>query len=245
MNELLAFVTWLIDEKGPNVNRTEGRLVTPLHIACLPELVGLLLDRGADPGFLYFSLTPLMSYVMGADRACVVRLLEDQGGRATVNMQVQVGCFAGSTALHFVGHKSPYKPGIKECQIQVLELLLEAGADTTILDSKGQTAEAGLHEVMSEDRFLYERPDLLAVFQQIPDSRRAAVLVHARRLVVAASHGLTVTQGPTEGQDELTVAFAALGVDARGSSRGRRRRTGDSRSRSSRKRRRRCCQRCQ
>lgn len=145
VDELLAFVTWLIDEKGANVNWTEGRLFTPLHIACLPELVGLLLDRGTDPGFLnLISLTPLMSYVKCADTACVARLLEDQRGPATVNMQVQVGYFAGSTALHFVGHNSPYKPGIKECQIQVLELLLGGGGHhhsrLERTNGRGQTA---------------------------------------------------------------------------------------------------------
>lgn len=104
-------------------------------------------------------------------------LLEYVEGRATVNMQAQDNWGEenqGSTALHLVGHawrSDMHMHEIEESQVQILKLLLGAGADTAIIDSKGQTAEARLREQISKRRV--ERPDLFAVFRQVPDSRRA------------------------------------------------------------------------
>jgi len=139
MEMLLALVTWLIDEKGADVNDKDGNLDwAPLHVACSP-FVGLLLDRGASPRSLdYMGMTPLMAYVMHAEAACVARLLEHAEGRPTVNMQVHSCLNAGSTALHLLGQMCPntHVLDIKETQVQTLELLLGAGADTTIIDSR-------------------------------------------------------------------------------------------------------------
>ena len=150
--KLLAFVTWLIDEKGVNINGNDDNTdYSPLDVACSP-LVGLLLDRGANPRSLDFmGMTPLMAYVTRAEAACVARLLEHAEGRATVNMQAHGGEDQGSTALHFVGDMCPYTH-IKESQVHILELLHGAGTDTTIIDSKGRTAQARLREEISERR---------------------------------------------------------------------------------------------
>ena len=47
--EQLAMVTWLIDEKGADVNCLDGCGRISLEMAHSPELIGVLLDRGADP----------------------------------------------------------------------------------------------------------------------------------------------------------------------------------------------------
>ena len=51
-----------------------------------------------------------------------------------------------------------------------------------------------------------DREEILALFAQVPDSRRAAMLVHARRLVVT-SHGFRVTQALAKMQDPRLVAL--------------------------------------
>jgi len=72
-----------------------------------------------------------------------------------------------------------------------VELLLGAGANTTLLNAQGRTAEDILRE---------KQPNLeaaFALFAQVPDSWSATLLVHARRLVVA-SHGLPLTHPPAK-----------------------------------------------
>ena len=49
VGELVALVTWLVDEKGADVNGGDCYGLAPLHLACMPELVSVLLERGGDP----------------------------------------------------------------------------------------------------------------------------------------------------------------------------------------------------
>ena len=68
----------------------------------------MLLDRGTNPRARdEFDPTHLISHADEGMAACVARLMEDAGGRATVNMQVDRKIKPGNqvfmyTALHFV-----------------------------------------------------------------------------------------------------------------------------------------------
>lgn len=79
---------------------------------------------------------------------------------------------------------------------QIIELLLGAGADTTLTDWYGRTAEDILH--MEHPHF----EAALALFAQVPDSQQAAMLVPARRLVAASSNGLPSTQPAAKARGE-------------------------------------------
>ena len=191
----------MIDEEGADVSfREEKGGCTPLYFVSSPELISLFLDRGADLRSLDSSQrTPLVTQAISGRVACVARLLEDAVGRATVNMQIEsersIDCCPGYTALHKVCCR--HESGMKHTQM--IELLLGAGADTTIRDSRGWTAEDVWYyehrtSVFMEKRFgdsvEGEAPSVLALCAQARDSRGAAMLVHARRLVHAASPGL-------------------------------------------------------
>ena len=81
LEELLAFVKWLIDERGADLRIRHGDRQSPLCSACFPGLVGLLLDRGADPQALERDWwTPLMGHAYYLRVASVRRLLEECEG---------------------------------------------------------------------------------------------------------------------------------------------------------------------
>ena len=80
--KLLAFVTWLIDEQGADVNYKEGGTQRALCNACSPELVSALMDRGADPGPTRSGdWTALMWHIVSRRPKCVARVLEYPAGR--------------------------------------------------------------------------------------------------------------------------------------------------------------------
>ena len=149
--EFVAFVTWLIDEEGTDVNfRDEEDGCTPFFLISSPELISLFLNRGADLRSLYRrGRTPLMTQAEMDRVACVALLLEDTVGRATVNMEVKskrdIDCYPGYTAFH----KVCCRPESEMEHTQMIELLLGAGADTTMRESRGWTAE---------DVWCYEHP---------------------------------------------------------------------------------------
>ena len=66
---------------------------------------------------------------------------------------------SGYTALHFV-----CGGGETEAQVEIIELLLGVGADTTILDARGKTAE----DLLREQQWDSEADS--ALFAQVPDS---------------------------------------------------------------------------
>ena len=99
-----------------------------------PTALMQLLSRGANPRSLdREGRTPLMFHAEQKRIACVAQLLKDEGVRATVNMQVQAEQLKGSTALHLLCGMSK--------GVELSELLLGAGADATIRDGRGHTAE--------------------------------------------------------------------------------------------------------
>jgi hypothetical protein len=134
--------------------------------------------------------TPLIAQTVKGRATFVARLLQDAEGRATVNMQLE----EGFTALHNACHLSSEK---KE-EAQKIELLLGAGADTIISVLYGWTAEDILHGKLPKCK------KALALFAQVPDSRRVA---HARRLVATSSHGLPLTQQAAKARDGQGAAL--------------------------------------
>ncbi len=71
---------------GADVNGFDFYGRTPIWGACLPGLVGLLLNRGASPEYADDrGWTPLMWQAFEGRTACVALLLEDGEGRATAH----------------------------------------------------------------------------------------------------------------------------------------------------------------
>lgn len=87
----LSLVTWLLDDKGADVNGTSSEGGTPLHAARSCEIISALLDRGADPNVMTtlcgVELSALMFRVGNGDVDCMVRLLQDQRVRDNVAVQ--------------------------------------------------------------------------------------------------------------------------------------------------------------
>lgn len=213
--ELIAFVTWLIDEKGADVESHEGNLrLTPLQCAATPEVVGLLLERGTDPRSTDNKLgdIALMRYIKCGRMACVARLLDDAEGRASVNIQLGTG--TGHRALHWAARWG------KEFTVPIIGLLLGAGADITLTDQcYRKTAKDFLRE-----RDCDQKAEALALFEQVPDSLRATMLVHARRLVMASSglslSALSLSQASADTTTLLRVELTPLARQGRSASAG-------------------------
>ena len=95
--ESVPLVTWLLDEKGADVNVVSSTGSTPLHVVKAPDIVNVLLDRGADPARVNMrKWSPLIQQTFLGTAEVVTRLLQDPRVRATVNMQDRYG----ETALH-------------------------------------------------------------------------------------------------------------------------------------------------
>ncbi len=120
-----------LDRDASLANGSERARMRPLHQAILrrrPEIVRLLLERGADPRLPDGSLrSPLQMAVERGDLAVVDSLLR---AGAEVNGRDK----AGWTPLHHAGAKN---------QLPIARRLIEGGADPTILSQLGGTA---LHE---------------------------------------------------------------------------------------------------
>lgn len=183
--ERLAFVTWLIDEQGADVNYppTWGISKRALRLAGSPELESALMDRGADSGSCNSrdssDWTALMSLVKREKPACVARLLEYPAGRATMN--VREG-HEGYTALHMLCEMYHNEEG----RDAMIETLLTAGASTAIKDARGKLAR---------DNLLRESSKGCARLKEADDSGATAMLVLARQRWVA-SHGSRAMEAP-------------------------------------------------
>ena len=176
--EDVAFVQWLIDTQGANVNgRTKNGHVA-LHGAMPCVMVRTLLERNADPTLVDNSgRSVLMSQLIDNPYDCIVCLLED---RRVLDMINTIDC-RKFTALH-VACKKWQSPAI-------LRLLLRAGADPFLQDVSGGTpmdillAYAQIPYLEPEAKALIAKR--MAVVQEGMDAQRASCLLQIRRLVVA------------------------------------------------------------
>lgn len=133
---------WLVDEKGASVHCTTPEGHTPLHLAGSYETASSLLARGADATALNaWGWTPLMKRAFNENASCVARLLEEPQVIATIDTQATESndyySTKGDTALHLICYEVGVTP--VEEQNQILEMLLRAGADPTILNDDQET----------------------------------------------------------------------------------------------------------
>ena len=134
-------------ERGvdPNVG-TPPVLVECGILTSRPEMVGLLLDAGADPDRLIESselasafrmLTPGSNALMGAafnlteEAAAVLQAFVDGG------FDVDAANRSGTTALMMIASRSV---DLGDQTVPMLRVLIDAGADATLRDNRGRTA---------------------------------------------------------------------------------------------------------
>lgn len=127
----IAVLTLLL-EKGADVNARNIIGETPLHTVIQPtstqlDIIQTLIEYGADPNALdYGGLTPLhLSAIFRKPR--ILQRLLDNG--ADLNAR----CYAGKTAIFYAVQEKTHRP--------VVEVLLKAGANLTIRDNDGLSAE--------------------------------------------------------------------------------------------------------
>lgn len=116
-----ALVTWLVDEKGADVNIRNDFNGAPLYYATSSDVVTILLNGGADvivPD-AFNRLTPLMAQVNQNRVECVKRLLQNSCVVASIEAQTD----DGRTAL-----KCACGAAMKNL---LVPLLLQAGANPT------------------------------------------------------------------------------------------------------------------
>jgi hypothetical protein len=179
--EGLALVVGLLDEKGADVNGTRRDGSSALHVAASLDILIALLDRGADPTRVnQRTRSPLMQQAFYGTADVVVRLLQDPRVRATVNMQN----LDGNTALHLACWNNRVAHEETASKVQSL---LEADANPTIAGNDGMTLMDYLRQ---------HRPDhhaAIALLEQTSaDAEKAALLVKARRLALAATNNTVV-----------------------------------------------------
>jgi ankyrin repeat protein len=176
-----SLVVRLLDEKGADVNGTRRDGSSALHVAASLDILIALLDRGADPTRVnQRTRSPLMQQAFYGTADVVVRLLQDPRVRATVNMQN----LDGSTALHLACWNNRVAHEETASKVQSL---LEADANPTIAGNDGMTPMDYLRQ---------HRPDhhaAIALLEQtLADAEKAALLVKARRLALAATNSTVV-----------------------------------------------------
>ena len=119
---------------GANINQnaiTRRGIMTPLHQACLnqfPDMVELLMERGADPTICFTDgTTPLLTAVQMKSVECVRSLLKYDLAR---------------TVVEWHSHDCEDTPLEQAClhgQAEIVKLLLDAGADPTVRSSRDMT----------------------------------------------------------------------------------------------------------
>jgi hypothetical protein len=136
--DFTRLVEWLVDEKGASIHRTAYGGVTPLHWSSSPEVIPLLLARGADVTALSDQgWTPLMVMASRKKSSCVELLLKEPKVIETIDTQATAGfVFVGCTALHLACQ--PGRISVMERK-QLLEMLICAGANPTIMNQDRET----------------------------------------------------------------------------------------------------------
>lgn len=86
----LELILWLLNEKGADARVSLGPSL--IFHARSPEVIGVLLDHGADPTLRdHVGQSTLMEYLLSKNEACVARLLSDPRVRAIVNERRKSG----------------------------------------------------------------------------------------------------------------------------------------------------------
>jgi hypothetical protein len=177
----LALVVWLLDEKGADVNGTRRDGSSALHVAASLDILIALLDRGADPTRVnQRTRSPLMQQAFYGTADVVVRLLQDPRVRATVNMQN----LDGNTALHLACWNDRVTHEETASKVQSL---LEADANPTIADNDGIMPMYYLRQHLPD-----HHAAIALLEQTLADAEKAALLVKARRLALAATNSTVV-----------------------------------------------------
>jgi len=128
-NKHLNVAEYLL-QNGADIHLDNKYGYTPLMQAVMrndPKMVNLLLDKGAkiDHKNFYTELTPLMMAVDNGSIELVELLLARQ---SNLNLQDERG---RSALIHATAARQP----------KIAERLMQAGADTTLKDKQGRTAE--------------------------------------------------------------------------------------------------------
>jgi ankyrin repeat protein len=167
----LGVVRWLLD-KGAAVNAEAVPGCTALYDACsyghLP-VVRLLLERGADPTIAaVLGITPLMA---ASSHLKVVRLLLDHPrAKATINQRDK----DGETALWWA---------CRWGRGGMARMLLQSGADPTIVDNYGRTPMAIAKQVADDHDISEGCRECVAALEVRP---RPSLFVHLHLLMRSA-----------------------------------------------------------
>jgi len=131
----LEVVQHLVDY-GADIDIKNNDDATPLHRACTGghlEVVDLLVSSGADPTVqTEFQWTPLMC----ASSWCRVDVVRYLLGIKAVRTTIEAQSEHGHTALHHALWITDITPADR---LEVLKLLVEAGANPTVTNNEGHT----------------------------------------------------------------------------------------------------------
>ena len=137
-------------ERGADVNARDGSGETPLltavYLDAAPEVIRLLLDHGADPAAKNADGTPILTYpLMNGGSSEVIRWLLESGadanakdayGTPVLHEAVRVAAYLSHPEI--VREASEAGLDLATYRIELIELLLEHGADASAGDGYGQ-----------------------------------------------------------------------------------------------------------
>ena len=174
----LPLVLWLLDEKGADVNATMSDGSTATHTASSLDTLNALLDHGADPTLQDKDGWTILMWQSFFKRVDVVaRLLQEPRVRAIVNFQNNKGRTALHQAFMWVG-------GI-HAGSSIVRLLLQVGADPTIIDKGGLAPLAYLQKY-----YPTHQATMALLEHALADAEKTSLLVKARRLVITARNAV-------------------------------------------------------
>jgi hypothetical protein len=133
-------ITWLVQEKGCEVDGQDDEDRVPLHRAIDTETISTLLGLGADPEMLSsLGWTPLMFQCTELATACVERLLQDPRVVGAIDTQAEDGQTAFHTC-HYSETRDDHRTAL------MIELLLDHGADPFLIDDESENTVLELLE---------------------------------------------------------------------------------------------------
>lgn len=180
-------VSYLLVSRGVDANGRTSNGSTAIHHAIDADVLGFLMDRGAEPVVRNDKgWTPLMHHVRAGRPECVARLLDDPRVRASIDAVVEGDDFHGFSALHLACCFNNITPTAK---LAILRHLLVAGADPTLPNAYGHNSL----------QILQEHPPVepldLALVKEAIDAERAACLIKTRQVAGGRSEAWTWVEG--------------------------------------------------